>query len=172
MDFINGTQRLMAMSDAAWARHASPLSVYTRIPILPLMVLAVWSRVWLGWWALVPVAVMAAWTWINPRIFPAPRRLDGWSSKMVLGERVFLDRSLTIPGGHRRAGILLSIANSCGLPFVIWGLIVLDPWMTAFGTVVSFICKLWFCDRMVWLYDIMRAADPAVVMRYENASVP
>ncbi|MCA8931790.1 MAG: hypothetical protein KDA49_04945, partial [Rhodospirillaceae bacterium] len=46
------------MDDATWARHASPWSVWTRVPIALLLVLAIWSRVWLGWWALLPVALV------------------------------------------------------------------------------------------------------------------
>lgn len=42
------------MSEDAWARHANPWSVWTRIATaLPLLILAVWSRVWLGWRSLI-----------------------------------------------------------------------------------------------------------------------
>jgi len=42
-------ERLMAMDDAVWMRHANPASVWSRIVTpLPLLPLAVWSRVWLG----------------------------------------------------------------------------------------------------------------------------
>ncbi|WP_368855457.1 DUF6653 family protein, partial [Proteus mirabilis] len=30
------------------------MSVYTRFTAIPTMILAVWSRAWLGWWALIP----------------------------------------------------------------------------------------------------------------------
>nr|WP_238997445.1 DUF6653 family protein [Mycolicibacterium sp. CBMA 361] len=36
------------MTDAAWRRHANPWSVWTRFAAIPLMMLAIWSRVW-GW---------------------------------------------------------------------------------------------------------------------------
>ena len=33
-----------------WMRHASPVSVWTRFAVLPLLAAAVWSRDWIGWW--------------------------------------------------------------------------------------------------------------------------
>jgi hypothetical protein len=35
------------MTDDAWQRHANPWSVWTRFAAIPLMILAIWSRVWL-----------------------------------------------------------------------------------------------------------------------------
>jgi len=46
------------MSDGVWMRHANPWSFATRVPVLPLLVLAIWSRAWWGAWALVPVAAI------------------------------------------------------------------------------------------------------------------
>ena len=58
-----------AMSDEVWARHANPWSVWTRFSILPLLVAAIWSRVWIGRWALLPTAAVVLWAWLNPRLF-------------------------------------------------------------------------------------------------------
>jgi hypothetical protein len=35
------------MTEDAWKRHANPWSVWTRFAAIPLMILAIWSRVWL-----------------------------------------------------------------------------------------------------------------------------
>ena len=51
-DPYHGAERLMGMSDAVWARHANLWSVYTRFTVLPLLVMAIWSRAWIGWWVL------------------------------------------------------------------------------------------------------------------------
>jgi hypothetical protein len=49
------------------------------------------------------------------------------------------------------------------MPFVVWGLIVLDPWMTAFGLAVQMTGKLWFIDRMAMLYDdVSSVAEPVL----------
>ena len=62
--------RLFGMRDEVWARHVNPWSVWTRMPIIALIVLAIWARVWLGWWCLVPLGLIAFWTWLKPRLMP------------------------------------------------------------------------------------------------------
>jgi hypothetical protein len=68
--------KAFGLEGEAWQRHANPWSVYTRIPIPPLMVAAIWTRTRIGRWSLVPVGLVCAWTAINPRAFPPPRSLD------------------------------------------------------------------------------------------------
>ena len=47
----------------------------------------------------------------------------------------------------------LGSVSAAGVPFWVWGLIALDPWITAFGLAVQMLGKLWFLDRMALLYD-------------------
>jgi hypothetical protein len=141
-------------SDAAWRRHANPWSVYTRIPIPVLLVIAIWSRVWIGWWALVPIAACLMWTVLNPRVFPPPHTLDHWASRSVMGETLWANRrSVPVPPRHRRAPLVLAVLSATGLPFLVWGLIALAPWITLVGLVLQTTGKLWFLDRMALLYD-------------------
>ena len=84
------------MDDATWMRHANPWSGILRLTSLPAFIIAFWSRLWFGWWAVIPVAIVILWTWYNPRIFPAPHSLDHWMSKGAMGERVWLNRD-TVP---------------------------------------------------------------------------
>lgn len=150
------------MDNAAWARHASPWSVWTRIPLIFPLVLAIWSRTWIGWWALLPVALLLAWTWWNPRAFPPPRSTDNWASKAVLGERVWLNRrAVPIPARHRVVPHLLNALAAAGGLLLAYGLIVLDAPATLLGTALAFLGKMWFVDRMVWLFEDMKDADPA-----------
>ncbi|MBY8977669.1 hypothetical protein KHP62_17785 [Rhodobacteraceae bacterium NNCM2] len=143
----------MKMDDAAWQRHASPWSVYSRFIILPLFALAVWSRVWLGWWCLFPVALVALWTWVNPRLFAAPARLDSWASQAVMGERIFLNRKADpVPEHHRRMAVILTWASTIGVAVLAYGLWSLDLWAVISGLFGAMMPKIWFCDRMVWLY--------------------
>ncbi len=149
-----------AMSDEVWARHASPWSVWTRFTVLPLLVLGVWSRVWIGWWAVLPAAAAVLWAWLNPRIFPKPKSTDHWASKGVLGERVWLNRDkIPIPRHHRAAPHVLSSISALGMIFLIWGVIALALWPTLFGAALVYLGKLWFLDRMVWLYEDMKDTD-------------
>lgn len=151
-------ERLMGMSDATWERHANPLSGWTRIAVFPLFTLAVWSRVWIAEWSLIVVLAVLAWVWINPRAFPPPKHHDHWMSKGVLGERVWLRRQdAPFVARHKRMAILLnSISGLAVLPYA-WGLWTLDIWPTLFGMSVSMLAKLWFIDRMVWLYETEHA---------------
>ena len=155
------SERMMGMDDATWTRHANPWSVYSRTSILPLMTAAVLSRVWLGWWALVPITLVVLWTWWNPRAFGAPKTTNSWAAHGTFGERVFLNRTkVPIPAHHKRWAIALSIVSGLGLPPWIWGLWQLDLGMTLFGLTLLFGGKLWFIDRMVWLYQDMKDAHP------------
>lgn len=155
---MRGTEQMMGMTDAVWARHANPLSVYTRIPILALLALSIFARVWIGWWCLVPVTALAVWTFVNPRAFPPPARLDRWASRAVLGERLYLDRARNpIPRAHAIAGQILAGASGLGLLVMAYGLLVLDGWATVAGVILASGAKLWFVDRMAFLYDEMAA---------------
>ncbi|HEX5872076.1 MAG TPA: DUF6653 family protein [Longimicrobium sp.] len=161
MAYERAMAQAFGMDEATWARHANPWSVWTRYTALPLLVLAIWSRAWLGWWSMVPLAVATLWTWINPRLFPVPSSTDNWASKAVLGERVWMERGkVAVPPHHRRAPHLLSAVAALGVPFLAWGLYRLEPWPTLFGTLLVFSGKLWFLDRMVWLYQDMKDARP------------
>ena len=145
------TERAMGMDDATWARNANPWSGWTRFSVLPLLALSVWSRVWIGWWVLVPIVLVIFWTWINPRLFSEPKSHDNWMSQSVLGERVWLARSKTpIPHHHQAMARLLSIAAGMGVLVLGYGLWTLDLCITLAGMTLSIGAKLWFLDRMVW----------------------
>ena len=143
----------MAMDDRVWLRHANPLSGWSRMTVLPLIALAVWSRVWLGWGALVPVALALVWLWWNPRAFAPPERFDSWMSKGVLGERIFLEHRAALPAHHRRAARVLAWLSLPGALVMIWGLWALWWEGAVFGVALSMLPKVWFVDRMVWIHE-------------------
>ena len=152
--------RAHRMDDAAWARHASPWSVWTRVPILPLLALAVWSRVWIGWWAVLPVALLLTWTWVNPRAFPPPHSTANWASRAVLGERLWLARhEVPVPARHRLLPRLLNGVSAAGGVLLLYGLGWLVAWAALAGLAVALMGKFWFLDRMNWLVADM-AGDP------------
>ena len=157
MDLYRGAERLMAMDDATWRRHANPLSGWTRLlTVVPLLSLAIWSRAWIGGWAILPVAAALAWVWINPRAFAAPARFDAWMSRGVLGERVWIEHRDAVAPHHRRAANLLAWASLPGALVWLWGLWALWWEGVVFGGALMVLPKLWFVDRMVWVLQDWR----------------
>ena len=157
---LRATAKIMNMNDATWARHANPWSGWSRVSILPLLAVAVWSRVWIGWWALVPVGAVLVWTWLNPRLFPPPVSTDNWMSKGVLGERIWLSRR-DDPERARHVPVVrtLMAAAFVGVLLLLAGLALLDLTLTVAGILIAMLAKLWFLDRMVWVYS--EAGDTA-----------
>ena len=164
LGFMNLDKRisvLFKMDDKTWGRHANPWSVWTRFIILPVLALVIWSRVWLGWYSLIPIGLVLFWTWLNPRAFSKPKTTKYWSSKAVLGERVWLKRKeLSVPQHHLEAILVLNLLTASGVPFLIWGLYTLQIWPTILGVSLVYLGKMWFLDRMVWLYEDMKNASP------------
>jgi len=78
-----------------------------------------------------------------------------------LGERVWLNRKrIAIPEHHQPVINILNTISGLGTLLCIWGLIRLSVWGTIFGMVIVVLGKSWFLDRMVWLYDEMKDANP------------
>ncbi|EGV33100.1 hypothetical protein ThidrDRAFT_0778 [Thiorhodococcus drewsii AZ1] len=149
---------IFRLTDENWMRHANPLSVWSRYSVLPLLMLAIWSRTWIGWWFLVPVALSITWTLINPALFPKPESTDAWASKAVLGERLYLDRDrVEIPDHHRSPlfAILKTVAL-VGFLIALGSALVYSIPGAASGLALTYLAKSWFLDRMVWLYEDMR----------------
>jgi len=163
MDIFKRAEGLMRMDDATWRRHCNPWSGWSRmLTALPLLCLAIWSRVWLGWGAIAPIAVACGWIWWNPRAFPEPARFDAWMSKGVLGERIFLEYRASLPAHHLTAARLLAWGSVPGAVMMIWGLWALWWEGVVFGVVLTALPKIWFLDRMVWIYDDWRRTSRPV----------
>lgn len=80
---------------------------------------------------------------------------------MTLGERVWLDRGqIPIPPHHALAARLL--ATLAGVAFVaaVVGAVLGNATLTLTAGSVSWMAKMWFADRMVWLYSDMIDASP------------
>lgn len=154
--------RFFQLDDAAWMRHANPWSVATRFTVLPFLLLAGWSIELLQWWATLPIALALLWMYINPLIFKAPKSTRNWASKAVLGERVFLNRDkIVLPRQHQTP--VHKIANSVafgGLLLSMWAVYAhqLD-WLIT-GVLFSYFGKVWYLDRMVWLFEDMKKEHP------------
>lgn len=144
---------LFRMSDQVWKHHTNPWSVWTRLTVLPLIILGFWSRIWLGWWSILIIFIALIWNWSNPRCFPIPKHTNNWASQAVLGEKIWLERDkIKIPKHHQLAPSILSIVAALGMILVVFGIIQFSLYPTLMGAILVYTGKLWFLDRMVWLY--------------------
>jgi hypothetical protein len=153
--------KLMSMSDEVWIRHANPWSVWTRIALFPFWFLAIWSWVWIGWWALVPAGILSVWTWLNPRVFSPYTDDKPWSTRGVLGERIFIHRKrVPIPREHLVMAHLLNSLAGLWLIGAIAGFILANFWLALGGWLLTVTFKIWFFDRMVWLHEVVSKSVP------------
>lgn len=145
------------LNDENWMKHANPWSVWTRYSVLPIIVFAFWSRIWIGWWCLIPAGVSLAWMFLNPVLFKKPKSTKNWASKSVMGERVWLNRDkIPVPEYHKKVPGILNIISSAGMLLSIFGIIYLIEWMALLGVALAYLGKSWYLDRMVWLFEDMK----------------
>ncbi len=161
MDIYKGAERLMGMDDATWARHAHPISGYSRIFSAPVVFLALWSGFWIGWWALVPIGAVLVWMWLNPRLVAPPQTADAWATRAVLGERVFLNRkSVPVPHEFVFIGHLTTVIAAVFAGFTAFGFWIGEFWLAFVSWHAAVLSKVWFIDRMALLWDRMKDATP------------
>ncbi|MEV0618938.1 DUF6653 family protein [Nonomuraea sp. NPDC050404] len=144
---------LFRMTDEAWERHANPWSVWTRFAAIPLMILAIWSRAWLGWWCLAPIAAVIVWLWLNPHVFPPVHAPRSWAAKGIYGEKLWLRNRSMISADHRNVQRLLVAVGLIGFIALGFGLIALEIWPTVFGASLIVLGQLWRIDRLGRLYE-------------------
>ena len=149
--------KLFNLTDDNWMKHTNPWSVWTRYSVLPIIVLAFWSRIWFGWWHLIPAIISLAWMFFNPVFFRKPKSTMNWASKSVLGERVYLNRDkINIPKHQKLPPNILNAISSVGMILAIYGIVMLYVWPTILGIALAYLGKSWYLDRMVWLYEDMK----------------
>ena len=162
MTFERKLANLFNLNDANWMKHANPISVWTRYTVLPIIILSVWSRDWIGWWSLIPIFLSVFWTYFNPVFFHRPISTRNWASKAVLGERIYLNRDQVPIPEHHDTGLLHLLNGIAGIGFFlsIWAAITYSFWGAIIGIAIAYLGKSWFLDRMVWLFEDMKHEDP------------
>jgi uncharacterized membrane protein len=102
---------------------------------------------------------------VNAILFPKPKSTRNWASKAVLGERVWSDRNTAdVPRQHRSqaTNFVTYTFQIVGMAFLTYGLVVLslDGLLMAIAGVLLVQCaKAWYCDRMVLLFEEMKARN-------------
>ena len=80
----------------------------------------------------------------------------------MFGERIWTDRAKDeLPAQFRSR--VLSATYACqvaGMALLVYGLVELDLLAVVSGVVIAQIAKAWFIDRMVLLFEDMKARDP------------
>jgi hypothetical protein len=155
--------KLFGLSGENWMRHANPLSVWTRFAVLPLLVVSIWSRDWIGWWSLALVALSLVFMMVNPLLFKPPASTRNWTSKAVFGERVWSERT-TVPVPARFTSTVNYVTSAfqvVGMALMVYGLVRFDLLTLIAGTVLVQCAKAWYLDRMVLLFEEMKTRHPA-----------
>lgn len=153
--------KVFGLEGGAWEKHANPWSIWTRFATLPFLILAIWSRVWIGAYCLIPIAILIIWIFLNPTLFNKPSSFDNWGSKSVFGERYWSERKKnTVPKHHNTPIFILTVLQTMGGILLMIGLWKLDLILTSIGTITVYMAKMWFLDRMVWIYEDMNRAKP------------
>ena len=156
MNALSKISGAFRMSDETWKRHANPWSVWTRFAAIPLMILGIWSRVWLGWCCLVPIAAVIVWLWLNPRVFAAVETPTSWAAKGIYGERIWLNERARVPADLRAVLRLLMGVAAIGFAILAFGLITLRVWPTIFGASLIVLSQLWRIDRFGLFFEGQR----------------
>lgn len=141
----------------SWQKHANPWSIWTRFATMPFLILSIWSRVWIGWYCLIPITLLIIWLRVNPTLFKKPDSFDNWESKAVFGEKYWAERKKrAVPEHHHNPINILTILQSIGGLLLVYGLWKLDLSITLLAAVLVYMSKMWFLDRMVWVYEDMQ----------------
>ena len=154
MKLDKALSKLFLPDHDSWLKHANPWSVWSRFATLPFIVLSIWSRVWIGWYCLIPISILIFWIWINRTLFSKPKDYSSWAAKAVLGERMLMNRKeVPIPKGHLKVIMILNVLQFCAGIILVYGMWSLDLAITLHGIAYVYLTKMWFLDRMVWLYE-------------------
>jgi hypothetical protein len=96
---------------------------------------------------------------VNPLFFSRPRSTKNWASKAVFGERIWAERDgVEIPEQFKsRVPNVANAYSAAGMALIAYGLFTLDVLTVVAGMAIGYGGKLWYLDRMVLLFDHMKA---------------
>ena len=143
---------LSELEEKAWRRHANPWSVYTRFAAIPVGIVAIWSRVWIGWWSAIPIAMTVLWLILNPVAFSPVHKPVHWISKGIYGERLWL-RGAVKTKRQRYTLNGLAVAGALGLVVVAWGLASLSVPACVAGAALTVVAQLVRIAKFARVYD-------------------
>lgn len=136
-------------TDALWNRHENPVSVWWLVLLYPVFVLALYRRS-------KPLAgVVLTSLAANIFLVAPPDADDAWATRVVRGERVWIDRHLR----SSDAGLALTVIGAVVNVYTLRAALHRRPVRTALGTVASMVLMVLFFDRMADLYESTLEGD-------------
>jgi hypothetical protein len=132
-----------------WKPHASPGSVWGLVATYPLLILAIYRR---NGSLLATVLCSVV---VNLLVASPPEDDAAWATRVVLGERVWLERGLS---SQPSALGVVSVGAVIHL-YTLRAAVNRRAGRAAAGTVASMLLMLVFFDRMARLYDEHGAED-------------
>lgn len=135
--------RTMIDNESLWQRHESPVSVWWLVLMYPVFVLAIYRRSR----ALGGVLLLSLAT--NLFVVSPPDTDDAWATRVVRGERVWLDRGLLSSERELSVTTVGALVNL----YTLRAALHRRPVETMVGTVASMVLMFLFFDRMAELYE-------------------
>ena len=125
-----------------FARHAHPVSAWSRWATTPLLVLPLWTRRWQH------AAAVAAWMAVNPVVTPPVRSDGSFATRAILGE----EQWLADPAQDARSSVL-NVVGSAGLAVAAMGAWTKRPLPTTAGLAWSMTVTMLSWRRYAELHD-------------------
>ncbi|MFC6974022.1 DUF6653 family protein [Halomicroarcula sp. GCM10025709] len=149
------------LADAVWRRHANPLSGWSRVAVLPVLMYGIYARR--------PRLVVAALTFtvVNPVLFSPPADADAWMTRVVLGERMYYRHR-----DGRRPIDLLNYVNGPISAYAVYAAYRRQPLRTVVATALSMLTKFAFVAYVARYYDRNRERYPADVPAFDRRDSP
>lgn len=89
------TETIASLRRTLFARHAHPLSAWSRWATTPVLLVPLWTR------STVAAGATAAWFAVNPVMTPPPGRQDAFATRAMLGEELWATDRSRDPGMGR-----------------------------------------------------------------------
>lgn len=142
--------------EADGARRASP---WARLVTTPLLLLAVWARVWIGDWAWVALVLVFLWITLSPTLLPPATRQDRWSARVAAGEALWQRRTgPSMSGRDRVVPLVWHITAGLALAVALIGALMAWLGLTLAGGAIASAARLFYWREMARLFRAYREA--------------
>ncbi|WP_255198379.1 DUF6653 family protein [Halorarius litoreus] len=146
------------LETAVWERHANPLSGWSRVLTLPVLMYGIYAR------RPRVVAAVLGFTVVNPVLFSPPEDADAWMTRVVLGERMYYNHR-----EGRRPIDLLNYANGPITAYAVYAAYRKQAARCALFTALSMATKFLFVGYVARYYDQHKTEFPEDVPAFDRA---